>query len=359
MSNPEIKRFGQKLHTLRIQSGMTLKDLAVALGYTAHGYISEIEVGKKRPSIDFVLSLARLFEVTTDQLLKDELELDTRETRKPMSNDSLSLPNSSDLRMPTQRDIEKLRLILSIFQDGTGQLKRGSITLPGWRDFERAAAVVFDGEAPEGKQILDIVFRTPTAEGKYYGVSCKMKQIKVNDAERAYIELSNASKSFWRELEKRGLERSTYRQHPLEVGQIIINLVKEWHKFIKIPGIGRVEIDRSKSFYLILSWDESTGLYQLHQLPFELPEPTMLRWEFPLNVRGEQNRLVGHEESGRLFEWYAESGGQLKYYPRFSTAFWKSNAFRLEPLPPNSTPYTLLGKVEAYFPAHWRRVFIE
>jgi transcriptional regulator with XRE-family HTH domain len=359
MSNPEIKRFGQKLHTLRIQSGMTLKDLAVALGYTAHGYISEIEVGKKRPSIDFVLSLARLFNVTTDQLLKDELELGSRETRKPMLNDSPSLSNSSDLRIPTQRDVEKLRLILSIFQDGTGQLKRGNTTLPGWRDFERGAAVVFDGEASEGKQILDIVFRTRTAEGKYYGVSCKMKQIKVNDAERAYIELSNASKSFWRELEKRGLERSTYRQHPLEVGQIIINLVREWHKFIKIPGIGRVEIDRSKSFYLILSWDESTGLYQLHQLPLELPDPASLRWEFPPNVRGEQNRLVGYEESGRLFEWYAESGGQLKYYPRFSTAVWKSDAFRLEPLPPNSTPYTLLGKVEAYFPAHWRRVFRE
>lgn len=338
---------------------MTLKDLAIALGYTAHGYISEIEVGKKRPSLDFVLSLARLFNVTTDQLLKDELELDNREMRKSMSNDHSSLSDGADLHIPTQRDVEKLRLILSIFQDGTGQLKRGSATLPGWRDFERAVAIAFDGEAPEGKQILDIVFRTPTAEGKYYGVSCKMKQIKVNDAERAYIELSNASKSFWRELEKRGLERSNYRQHPLEVGQIIINLVKEWHKFIKIPGMGRVEIDRSKSFYMILSWNESTGSYQLHQVPLELPEPTTLRWEFPLNVRGEQNRLVGYEESGRLFEWYAESGGQLKYYPRFETAFWKSDVFRLEPLPPNSTPYTLLGKVEAYFPVHWREVFIK
>ena len=338
---------------------MTLKDLAVALGFTAHGYISEIEFGKKRPSIDFVLSLARLFNVTTDELLKDELELKPVAPGKTMMDTPLSLPDRADLHVPTPREVEKIRVILSIFQDGTGQLKSGDATLPGWRDFERAAAVAFDGEAPEGKQILDIFFRTPSAEGKYYGVSCKMKQIKVNDAERAYIELSNALKSFWRELEKRGLERNNYRQHPLEVGKIVVNLVKEWHKLIKIPGKGRVEIDKNRSFYLILSWDDANGLYQLHQLPLELPDPATLRWEFPMNSRGEQNRLVGYEERGRLFEWYGEAGGQLKYYPRFSTALWKSGSFTLESLPSNSTPYTLLGKVEVYFPELWRQVFTE
>ena len=55
---------------------MTLKDLALALGLTAHGYISEIESGKKRPTVDFVISVARLFVVTTDVLLMDELDLD-------------------------------------------------------------------------------------------------------------------------------------------------------------------------------------------------------------------------------------------------------------------------------------------
>jgi len=54
---------------------MTLKELALALGYTAHGHISEIESGKKKPTAEFVLSVARLFSVSTDQLLKDELEL--------------------------------------------------------------------------------------------------------------------------------------------------------------------------------------------------------------------------------------------------------------------------------------------
>ena len=54
---------------------MTLKELASALGLTAHGYISEIEAGKKKPTTDFVLKVAGYFEVTTDELLKDKLEI--------------------------------------------------------------------------------------------------------------------------------------------------------------------------------------------------------------------------------------------------------------------------------------------
>jgi transcriptional regulator with XRE-family HTH domain len=72
-----IKRFGEKLHTLRVQNGMTLKELAIALGHTAHGHISELETGKKIPTVEFVLNVARLFNVTTDELLKDELNLAT------------------------------------------------------------------------------------------------------------------------------------------------------------------------------------------------------------------------------------------------------------------------------------------
>ena len=72
-----MKRFGEKLRTLRCKKGMTLKELAVVLGHTAHGYISEIESGKKRPTAAFVLKVARYFEVTTDELLKDELDINT------------------------------------------------------------------------------------------------------------------------------------------------------------------------------------------------------------------------------------------------------------------------------------------
>ena len=70
-----MQRFGEKLHVLRTSRQMTLKELAAALGLTAHGYISEIEAGKKKPTAEFVLRVARCFDVMTDQLLKDELEI--------------------------------------------------------------------------------------------------------------------------------------------------------------------------------------------------------------------------------------------------------------------------------------------
>lgn len=71
-----MKNFGKKLRALRNSRGMTLKELAAEMGLNAHGYISEVESGKKKPSIEFVLNASRLFNVTTDELLKDEIEFE-------------------------------------------------------------------------------------------------------------------------------------------------------------------------------------------------------------------------------------------------------------------------------------------
>ena len=60
---------------------MTVRDLTQALGYTGSGQISEIETGKRLPTAEFVLKVARYFNVSADHLLKDELELDGAETR--------------------------------------------------------------------------------------------------------------------------------------------------------------------------------------------------------------------------------------------------------------------------------------
>jgi XRE family transcriptional regulator of biofilm formation len=73
-----MKEFGKKLRALRNKRGMTLKELAAKIGLNAHGYISEVESGKKKPSIEFVLKVSRLFDVTTDELLKDEIDLEMK-----------------------------------------------------------------------------------------------------------------------------------------------------------------------------------------------------------------------------------------------------------------------------------------
>lgn len=70
-----MQRFGEKLLLLRTRRGMTVRDVAKALGYGSSGRISEIENGKRRPSLDLVLRMAQLFQVTPDQLLRDDVEL--------------------------------------------------------------------------------------------------------------------------------------------------------------------------------------------------------------------------------------------------------------------------------------------
>jgi len=73
---PAIRRFGEKLHTLRTQRGMTVRELTRALGYTGYGYIHSIELGKSKPTIDLALRVALLFNVSTDQLLRDDREVE-------------------------------------------------------------------------------------------------------------------------------------------------------------------------------------------------------------------------------------------------------------------------------------------
>lgn len=73
MSN-RMLRFGEKLRTLRHRQGMTLMELDTALD-VHFSHLGNIERGQKKPSTDLVLKVSDLFNVTTDQLMRDELEL--------------------------------------------------------------------------------------------------------------------------------------------------------------------------------------------------------------------------------------------------------------------------------------------
>ncbi len=70
-----MQRLGEKVRTLRKQHKLTVKALALALGFPSHSYVSEIETGKKIPSTEMIIKLADLFGVTVDQLVRDELEV--------------------------------------------------------------------------------------------------------------------------------------------------------------------------------------------------------------------------------------------------------------------------------------------
>ena len=70
-----MRRFGEKVRTLRERRGLTVRQLATLLEIKSHSHIVQIESGKYKPSIDLLLKLMEVFEVGCDQLLKDDLEV--------------------------------------------------------------------------------------------------------------------------------------------------------------------------------------------------------------------------------------------------------------------------------------------
>ena len=71
-----MKKFGKKLRTLRQREGLTLRQLAVILGLAAHSHLANLETGKNMPTPELVVKVADCFNVSLDQLMRDELELE-------------------------------------------------------------------------------------------------------------------------------------------------------------------------------------------------------------------------------------------------------------------------------------------
>ena len=67
---------GNRLKTLRLQKGITQENLAAQLSVTK-STISAYENGDRRPPLENLLLLARIFKVTTDYLLGVEQKSDT------------------------------------------------------------------------------------------------------------------------------------------------------------------------------------------------------------------------------------------------------------------------------------------
>jgi transcriptional regulator with XRE-family HTH domain len=69
-----MRRFGEKLYQLRIRRGLTLAELGNLLS-VHNTFVSQLEKGRKIPNAEMILRVADTFNVTTDQLMRDELDL--------------------------------------------------------------------------------------------------------------------------------------------------------------------------------------------------------------------------------------------------------------------------------------------
>jgi len=70
-----MQRFGEKLRTLRERRGLSQRQLCDLLE-VHQSFLWALEQGRKKPNVEMVLKIADIFEVCTDRLLRDELELD-------------------------------------------------------------------------------------------------------------------------------------------------------------------------------------------------------------------------------------------------------------------------------------------
>ncbi|MEL6353954.1 MAG: helix-turn-helix transcriptional regulator [Cyanobacteria bacterium J06627_28] len=69
-----MDRFGEKLRCLRKRRHLTLIDLGNFLD-VHNTFVSQIEKGRRIPNAEMILKVADIFDVTTDQLMRDNLEL--------------------------------------------------------------------------------------------------------------------------------------------------------------------------------------------------------------------------------------------------------------------------------------------
>lgn len=75
--NYDIKQSGERIHQLRLQVGYTQSELASKLNVD-RSFLSHVESGKKGCSVDLLVQLSNLFNVSLDYLAlgKDELSME-------------------------------------------------------------------------------------------------------------------------------------------------------------------------------------------------------------------------------------------------------------------------------------------
>ena len=151
---------------------------------------------------------------------------------------------------------------------------------------------------------------------------------------RAYLEIANASAKDWKLCREMGLGEDYFREHKYasKFGAAIMQrqfderaaAESKIQKQRKNAAI-RV-VDTSASVFLSVMYSpmdkDCQRDYLVSSYPIILPQPE--RWEF------RSKALVGFDKhDGVLYEWYALSGSQFKYYPLISDRKHGSNLFQL------------------------------
>ena len=69
-----MKKFGEKLRTLRRINGITQTQISKILD-VSQAYVVQLEKSQKTPNAAMIIKIAKFFEVSLDRLMLDELDL--------------------------------------------------------------------------------------------------------------------------------------------------------------------------------------------------------------------------------------------------------------------------------------------
>ena len=261
-------------------------------------------------------------------------------------------------RNPTPDEAAVLALMLSTFSDGTGtQREVDGSSRAGWKEIERVFSEFFTGQKhSEDKDVFDLIVEDWQNKGSFYGASIKSKQLTGkktpfhgNIDARAYLEISNSPARMWASITaKSRLLPSDFeaRKFPQRMGDALIATITDW-KLARKRTFELINanssVDLAKSYYITLSLSPYSGVArQIHIASFPMQFPDV-KWRYASGrcLRADDPAFPGEP----LLDWYPFSGGQLKYYPRFSTAHFSSEILTTQP----AVEVSILKKASAYF----------
>lgn len=248
---------------------------------------------------------------------------------------------------PTPDQMRALIKYMSTYRDGSGNIREDDpdrTTRADSRQIERCFAELFGVRPPESKSYYDFAVEVNMRGGVVISAaSVKSKEVahlrdygnrRARANLRAHLEIANASAKDWRLCHALGLSEEDFRnhRHPAEFGAAILQRqsderarAEEEIQRQRRNSPVRV-VDANASVFLSVMYSPMNAAFQRDYLicsyPIVLPAPNS--WEF------RSRALVGLDDRGGvLYEWYALSGSQFKYYPLIEDRRHGSELFQL------------------------------
>lgn len=261
-------------------------------------------------------------------------------------------------RSPTANELGLLKKFLACYRDGTGNHKEadGSSRADS-RQIERCFAELLYGKTTENKSYYDFVVEFNQGGGiAVRGASIKSKELQrlsdypdSRETLRAHLEISNASAKDWRKCAEDDLTEDDFRaqRHADRFGKVILarqidDRVNSEQAYLRQLGNGTANkfIHQDCVFISLLYSPATNNERQYLVSAFSINLPAPASWAF------ERSRLVGRDsDGGVLYEWYALSGSQFKYYPKLSSRVYGTELFTI----PRPTTESLRAKAARLF----------